>query len=237
MPDLSQIVPPRIPLVDARTGMIAREWYLFFLSIFEITNDSSELLDGLQKIPPALTVDETVSLVNKAGEDLAPSQSDILAQIDELWKSVSSLHSESSQGHLLSRIDELHKDIQALQVTPQFDIGAIVAAINGLSSDPVVKTTDFTVQLDDKWLINNKSGSSCVVTLPGANTCTGRELHFQNYQNQTLVSNSSNVVPLAGGSAGTLILQSVAGANATLVSNGVSWVMTKYDSNNSLELE
>ena len=111
------------------------------------------------------------------------------------------------------------------------------SVVAGTATGPVTKTANFTVAAGEKWLINNKSGSSCVVTLPTPSTNTGRELNFQNYQNQTLVSASSNVVPLAGGSAGTAILQAMAGANATLVSDGTSWIMTKYDSNNSLELE
>ena len=111
------------------------------------------------------------------------------------------------------------------------------SVVAGTATGPVTKTANFTVAAGEKWLINNKSGSSCVVTLPTPSTNTGRELNFQNFQAQTLVSASSNVVPLAGGSAGTAILQAVAGANATLVSDGTSWIMTKYDSNNSLELE
>ena len=118
---------------------------------------------------------------------------------------------------------------------------AISAAVAGtdylVPSAPVTKTANFTVADGEVWLINNKSGLSCTVTLPTPSTNTGRVLNFQNYQAQTLVSASSNVVPLAGGSAGTAILQAVAGANATLVSDGTSWIMTKYDSNNSLELE
>ena len=111
------------------------------------------------------------------------------------------------------------------------------SVIAGASGAPVTKTANFTVAAGETWLINNKTGSSCVVTLPTPSTSTGRVLNFQNYQAQTLVSASSNVVPLAGGAAGTAILQAVAGANATLVSDGTSWIMTKYDSNNSLELE
>jgi hypothetical protein len=111
------------------------------------------------------------------------------------------------------------------------------SVVAGFATAPVTKTADFTVAAGEVWLINNKSGSSCTVTLPTPSTNTGRVLNFQNYQAQTLVSASSNVVPLAGGSAGTAILQAVAGANATLVSDGTSWIMTKYDSNNSLELE
>jgi hypothetical protein len=111
------------------------------------------------------------------------------------------------------------------------------SVIAGSGGAPVTKTANFTVAAGETWLINNKSGSSCTVTLPTPSASTGRVLHFQNYQAQTLVSASSNVVPLAGGSAGTAILQAVAGANATLVSDGTSWIMTQYDSNNSLELE
>ena len=111
------------------------------------------------------------------------------------------------------------------------------AVIAGAGGAPATKTANFTVAAGETWLINNKSGSSCTVTLPSASTNTGRVLHFLNYQAQTLVSASSNVVPLAGGAAGTAILQAVAGANATLVSDGTNWIMTQYDSNNSLELE
>lgn len=111
------------------------------------------------------------------------------------------------------------------------------SVISGAGGAPVTKTANFTVAAGETWLINNKSGSSCTVTLPSASTNTGRVLHFQNYQAQTLVSASSNVVPLAGGSATTAILEAVAGANATLVSNGTNWVMTQYDSNNALQLE
>lgn len=115
-------------------------------------------------------------------------------------------------------------------VTP----ASVISAAGGA---PITKTADFTVAAGENWLINNKSGSSCTVTLPTPSTSTGRVLHFQNYQAQTLVSASSNVVPLVGGAATTAILQAVAGANTTLVSDGTSWIMTQYDSNNSLELE
>lgn len=111
------------------------------------------------------------------------------------------------------------------------------SVIAGAGGAPVTKTADFTVAAGETWLINNKSGSSCTVTLPTASASAGRVLHFQNYQAQTLVSASSNVVPLAGGSATTAILEAVAGANATLVSDGTNWIMTQYDSNNSLEIE
>ena len=104
-------------------------------------------------------------------------------------------------------------------------------------SAPVTKTADFTVAATEVWLINNKSGSTCTVTLPTPSTNSGRVLYFQNYQVRALVSASSNVVPLAGGAATTSILLASSGDSATLVSDGSNWLMTQYIPNNILLLE
>jgi hypothetical protein len=213
-PTIVPITQPRVPFLNPETGFVSMPWYLFLLSLSQSQGGSSVSLDDVQKGPPSLTVDEINAIIDKAAGDPTPSQDGLLAQIAEL-----------------------QKQVEALAVQPQFDYGVITAAINSLSSAPVTKTADFAVADGEAWLINNKSGSSCTVTLPTPSASIGRVLHFQNYQAQTLVSASSNVVPLAGGSAGTAILQAVAGANATLVSDGTSWIMTQYDSNNSLELE
>ncbi|MFA9203249.1 MAG: hypothetical protein ACEQSD_04545 [Flavobacteriales bacterium] len=112
-----------------------------------------------------------------------------------------------------------------------------LAATTSAPSAPVTQTANFTVAATDVWLINNKSGSTCTVTLPTASTNSGRVLYFQNYQVQALVSASSNVVPLAGGAAGTSILLASSGDSATLVSDGSNWLMTQYVPNNILLLE
>lgn len=111
---------------------------------------------------------------------------------------------------------------------------SIIAGVGGI---PVIKTADFTVAANEAWIINNKSGSSCVATLPAAATYPGRVLTFQNYQAQTLVSNASNVVPIGGGAAAAAILTAVVGDWATMVSNGTNWVIMQAAANNSLLLE
>jgi hypothetical protein len=102
---------------------------------------------------------------------------------------------------------------------------------------PVTKTADFTVANNETWLINNKSGSTCTVTLPAAASWSGRQLVFKNMQAQTLVSASSNVVPIDSTSAGTAILLAVVGNWATMVSDGTNWVIMQAASNNNLLLE
>lgn len=106
------------------------------------------------------------------------------------------------------------------------------SVISGAGGAPVTKTANFTVAASETWIINNKSGSTCTATLPTASSYTGRILTFQNYQAQLLVSASSNVVPLGGGSAGTAILDAVAGNWATVVSDGTNWVMMQEAPNN-----
>jgi len=237
MPNPSRvpITQPRVPFLNPETGFVSMPWYLFLLSLSQLTSGSEVSLGDLQKGPPSLTVDEINAIIDKAAGDITPSQDGLLAQIAELQKQVNDLTQQPSS--LENQIAELRKQVEGLQVQPLLDVAAITAAINSLSSAPVIKTANFTVVDGETWLINNKSGSSCTVTLPTPSVSTGRVLHFQNYQAQTLVSASSNVVPLAGGAAATAILQAVAGANATLVSDGTSWIITQYDSNNSLELE
>jgi hypothetical protein len=116
-------------------------------------------------------------------------------------------------------------------VTDRWQIGqrGILRALSGSLSRaaPVTKTADFTVADTENWLINNKSGSSCTVTLPAAASYPGREIMLLNYQAQTVISASSNVVPLAGGAAGTAILAATAGKWCTLVSDATNWLIMK----------
>lgn len=37
MLDITNIPPPRVPFIDERTGLMAREWYLFLLNLFKLT--------------------------------------------------------------------------------------------------------------------------------------------------------------------------------------------------------
>lgn len=116
-----------------------------------------------------------------------------------------------------------------LNTAPSWGISTTVA--------PVTKTADFTLAVTESWVINNKSGSTCTVTLPAAGSYTGRQVTFKNMQAQLLVSASSNVVPIDSTLAGTAILLNVVGNWATIVSDGTNWVIMQAASNNNLLLE
>lgn len=90
---------------------------------------------------------------------------------------------------------------------------------------PVIKTADFTVGDTETFLINNKSGSACTVTLPAAASWPGRILVIKTIQAQAVNSASSNVKPAASNTAGTAIVGGTAGLWAMLVSDGTNWVV------------
>jgi hypothetical protein len=221
------ITPPRVPLVDPRTGLIDRAWYLFFLSLNDIAtavvDDVNLATDSASLIA---SYDAALRALAQEVETLPPVVT--LPVPDVLGDCCSALESQMA---------EMQKQIEALQVQPIVDVGAISASIAALSSAPVTKTADFTVAANETWLINNKSGSTCTVTLPSAATYTGRYLTFKNMQAQTLVSASSNVVPIDSTSAGTAILLAVVGNWATMVSDGTNWIIMQQAANNCLLLE
>ena len=52
--NLTNITAPRVPLVDSRTNLISREWYRFFLSLFQLTGSGTSTINltDLQVGPP-----------------------------------------------------------------------------------------------------------------------------------------------------------------------------------------
>jgi len=220
------ITPPRVPLIDPRTGLIDRAWYLFFLSLNQIATNVVDDVVGPSSESLLASYDAALRSVNQELQTLPPVVN--LPAPDVLTDCCSAL---------VSQVAEMQKQIEGLQAQPIVDAGAISLALAALTSAPVTYTADFSVAPTDIWIINNKSGSSCTVTLPTVSLYSGRVLYFQNYQAQTLISASSNVVPLVGGAAGTAILAAVAGETCTLVSDGTNWIMTQYIPNNILLLE
>jgi hypothetical protein len=216
-----------VPLIDPRTGLIDRAWYLFFLSLNDIA--TSVVDDGG-------TGADAISLIASYDQVLQTLAQEVQTQPPVVTLPIPDVLTDCCSA-LESQVTEMQKQIEALQVQPIVDTAAITAAINAASSAPVTKTADFTVADNETWIINNKSGSTCTVTLPTASAWTGRYLTFKNLQAQTLVSASSNVVLIDGTVAGTAILLAVVGNWATMVSDGTNWVIMQQAANNCLLLE
>jgi hypothetical protein len=168
---------------------------------------------------------------------LGPDTISLLASYDAALLSVNQeLQTLPSDSDSVSQITEMQKQIDALQAQPIFDIAIISASINALLTAPVTVTADFSVG-NSSWYINNKSGSTCIVTLPTPSSYVGRQITIKNMQAQLVDSASSNVVPIDSTIAGTSILLNVVGNWATMVSDGTNWVIMQRAANNCLLLE
>lgn len=114
---LTNITPPRVPLTDQRTGLISREWYRFFLNLFELTGagQNTTSLKDLQLGPPAPTQEDlTDVVVDIESIKTQPTEVSALEQIAELQKQIQALQLQVQ----CCDNSELEKQIQALQVVP-----------------------------------------------------------------------------------------------------------------------
>lgn len=93
----------------------------------------------------------------------------------------------------------------------------------GRRSNPQIITaaSDSVAPYADTYIFNR--AGTVTITLPSASTFVGRELFFKTIQAQSVVSASSNVVPLDSATAGTAILAASDGAWAILKSDGTNW--------------
>jgi hypothetical protein len=112
--------------------------------------------------------------------------------------------------------------IRNLSPATELDITGTVN-INGplRRNAPVTKSADFSVASTENWIIVN-NGSTTLVTLPAANSWTGREIMMKTIQAQAVNSDAVNIVSISGVSTSS-ILTNTAGKFATLVSNGSTW--------------
>ena len=122
--NITNIPAPRTPLTDPVTGLLSREWYRFFLNLFNLTGAGTNpiSLEDLQLGPPFATVDEITNSTNIKIQGLAtsPSQDALLAQIAELQKQVQAaeLSSQGAVMALQAQLANLATDVQGLAVSP-----------------------------------------------------------------------------------------------------------------------
>lgn len=105
-------------------------------------------------------------------------------------------------------------------------VSAPTCAVDGTSHafNLVTNTAaTYTVLATDSTIIQTTAAST--YTLPAAASFPGRKLHLVTQFAGAVISNASNVVPIAGGAAGTAILAATAGKYALLQSNGTNWLI------------
>ena len=127
------ITPPRVPLVDPRTGLIDRAWYLFFLSLNRATTaiiDESGITFTAESL--VASVEAELQTLAQFAETLPPVVA--LPAPDALADCCSGL---------VSQMAEMQKQIDALallpaQVTAMLSQLADVSAMNPTNGDKLI---------------------------------------------------------------------------------------------------
>jgi len=118
--NFTPITPPRVPLVDPRTGYIDRAWYLFFLSL------------------------NNAAIASTDNVDYGPSPVSLIASYDAaLQELTQNVDTQQSPIALLPQLAEMQKQIDALtllpaQVTAMLAQLADVTAMNPSDGDKLI---------------------------------------------------------------------------------------------------
>ena len=226
-PNITKIPASRVPLLNLTTGLISHEWFRFFNNIYTITGGETQ---GVVQIINGGT---GASTAEQARQNLGAGVGNVTEVLGEGSVNGITLTGDVTTsgaltlGGTLSGVDLNTQTEGLLNLTSRVE-GVLPISNGGTGVAATTVTTvvaDFSLDGADKWVINNKSGSTCTVTLPAASLWGGRSVVFKNLQAQTLVSASSNVAPIGSATLGTAILPASVGAWATLVSDGTNWVV------------
>ena len=120
MPNLNitNIPAPRVPFIDERTGLMAREWYRFFLNLFVLTGNGNNpiTLEELQLGPP--NQPDLTELLIQINQNIAPQyedqSGDFLATLDT-----------AQLMSMMSRFENAEAAIQGAYLQPVVQTGTI----------------------------------------------------------------------------------------------------------------
>ena len=150
MPNITNITPPRVPLSDPKTGLISREWYLFFLSLFNQTGGSTISLEDFQKGPLAQDIDiNAIASAVQLSSGILPSDlGPILTALQALDVSQQAAFDPTN----------LQNSIQALELAPAYTPQvphAIYGSFYSLANQPDgSSTTAFPIVYDTTQFSN-----------------------------------------------------------------------------------
>ena len=116
--NITNIPAPRVPFVDERTGLMAREWYRFFLNLFVLTGSGNNpiTLEELQLGPP--NQPDLAELLIQINQNIAPQyedqSGDFLATLDT-----------AQLMSMMSRFENAEAAIQGAYLQPVVQTGTI----------------------------------------------------------------------------------------------------------------
>lgn len=163
MLNITNIPAPRVEFIDSRTGLMSREWYRFFLNLFQLTGNGNNQvsLDDLQVGPPPAQIDE---ILNRVPGDFGtqPTQESALDQIAELQKLVEGIMTQTrSELGTMSELQQANLPWVTFDTTPEnvpTDVGTV--AWDGGTTLGVQMTTNVLGRVNESGYYYIKASSA-----------------------------------------------------------------------------
>jgi len=193
-PNITNITPPRVPLVDERTGLISREWYRFLLNLFFLTGSgqSNVTLEDLQHAPNSDTAVATVQAEVAAAQQTSQTQPAVTVdQWAELTKQVEAL--AAAPVITVDQWAELAKQVQALAAASVITVdqwAELAKQVDALAAAPI-----YTPQLRNRAY--GTFYDTTTQTAAAINTAYGLTFNSTNLSNNVYIGSPTSRVYVA----------------------------------------
>ena len=201
------ITPPRVPIIDPRTNLIDRAWYLFFLSLFQSTTTNANIPDVG---PDNAGVTEQVSELDKALQSalVGPANAGVAEQVGQLAKALQSALIGPTNAGVAEQIGELAKALQSALIAPTSN--ALLEQIAELRNEvksfyllPPNQSSTTTTTTSGVTSVDGNGGATGLSLTGGPITSTG-----------TLTLGGT--LAIASGGTGTAVPSLIAGTNVSI---------------------
>jgi hypothetical protein len=117
-PNPTQLTPPRVAVIDDRTGAISREWYRFFLSLLTSTQAASDATDTQPDATSLIaTYDAMLASLAQTTES-APDCCSATADVDAKVNILAQAAGVAPQGATENDVAVIQSQLQALALSP-----------------------------------------------------------------------------------------------------------------------
>jgi hypothetical protein len=142
-PNPTQLTPPRVALIDERSGAISREWYRFFLSLLNAT-ETSQQEASLSVDTNALLASYDAMIIELAQTTETQPQGaslDAVAVVQTQTQDVAVSLPPSDQSYL----GAMQSSIQDLALAPRAELGTIASKNTGATGSFIAGLSIVTV--------------------------------------------------------------------------------------------
>lgn len=158
--NITQIPAARVPFLDARTGLISREWYLFLFNLYNITGGGTNpvTINDLLQAPDFESLVSSQAESNKAISALQQLPNEFSSELLNIIKDINGLNQAQFDSQIANLEAKFQTEIQALSLapvnTPQMADGRYGVFSDTTTQSAAVINTAYAISFDTTDISN-----------------------------------------------------------------------------------